>query len=201
LRMVPGLVIMAPKDENELVNMLRTGLMYDNGPIAMRYPRGSGEGVQVTDQPSELPIGKGEVVREGSDVAIIAVGRMVGRAVEAAEALQKEGIEATVMNARFIKPLDTELIGRLADDIGRVVTIEENSIRGGFGAGILEFLSESKRYTVPTLCLGIPDAFVTYGTIDQLLHDHGLDADGIAASIGSFLREEQVLSTTVRSAG
>jgi len=201
LRLIPGLIIMAPKDENELVNMLRTGLMYDDGPIAMRYPRGSGEGVEVTDQPAALPIGRSEVVREGSEVAILAVGRMVGRAVEAAETLQREGIEATVVNARFVKPLDTELIGELADSIGRVVTIEENSVRGGFGAGVLEFLSESKRYTVPTLCLGIPDEFVTYGTIDQLLQDLGLDADGIAASIGTFLKGEKKVTRTARSAG
>ncbi|MFC1500251.1 1-deoxy-D-xylulose-5-phosphate synthase [Candidatus Zixiibacteriota bacterium] len=200
LRLIPDLVIMAPKDENELVNMLRTGLLYDDGPIAMRYPRGSGEGVEVTDKPEELPIGKGEVLREGSDIALLAVGRMVGRAMEAAVLLKESGIEATVVNARFIKPLDTELIGLMADTIGHIVTIEENTIRGGFGAGVLEFLSESGRFGVTTMCLGLPDSFITFGTIDQLLKDHGLDPEGISGSIETFLKSGDRYQNSIRSA-
>ncbi len=199
LRLIPDLVIMAPKDENELVNMLRTGLLYDDGPIAMRYPRGSGEGVEISDEPVELPIGKGEVLRDGLDVVILAVGKMVGRAMQAAEILKGNGVEATVVNARFIKPLDTDIIDRIADEIGHVVTIEENTIRGGFGAGVLEYLSESGRYGVTTLCLGLPDSFITYGTIDQLLKDQGLDPEGIALSIGTFLKSGALNMKSFRS--
>lgn len=201
LRLIPDMVIMVPKDENELVNMLRTGLLYDDGPIAMRYPRGSGEGVELTDEPVELPIGKGEVLRDGPDVAILAVGNMVGRAVQAAEILKGNGAEATVVNTRFVKPLDTDLIGRLADEIGHVVMIEGNTIRGGFGAGVLEYLSESRRFGVTTMCLGLPDSFVTFGTIDQLLKDHGLDPEGIARSIETFLKGGAMNLQTVRSVG
>ncbi|MCK4771918.1 MAG: 1-deoxy-D-xylulose-5-phosphate synthase [Candidatus Latescibacteria bacterium] len=188
LRCVPNMVIMVPKDENELVNMLRTGLLYD-GPIAMRYPRGEGEGVKIDHEPQELPIGAGEVLNEGSDVALLAVGRMVGFARRAVEHLSRNGIEATLVNARFVKPIDEELIGRLADEIGMIVTLEENNIRGGFGTAVLEFLSRTGRTSVPTLTLGLPDAFVTHGTIEQLMKEIELDPESISSRIESFFKE------------
>lgn len=189
LRCVPGMVLMVPKDENELVRMLRTGLLYEGGPIAVRYPRGSGEGVEIDPEPEALPIGVAEVLRNGSDVALLAVGRMVHRALKAAELLSDKGIEATVVNARFVKPLDEELFGRLADEIGFIVTLEENNIRGGFGAGILEFLSVSNRNQVASLLLGLPDSFVTHGSIDQLMSDIGLDEESIAEKVETLLKE------------
>lgn len=187
LRCVPNMVIMAPKDENELVNMLRTGLAYEDGPIAMRYPRGAGEGVEMDPEPTELPIGKGEIIIEGKDVALLAVGRMVGIAEKAVRHLRKAGIEATLVNARFVKPMDEELIDRLADETGLIVTLEENSIRGGFGSGVLEHLNNTGRNDVPLLILGLPDAFVTHGTISQLMKEIGLDSESIASKISSFL--------------
>jgi len=187
LRVVPGMVVMAAADENELRNMLRTGLIYDDGPIALRYPRGTGEGVPLDPEPQELPIGRGVIMREGGDVALLAVGRMVGQALEAADLLAEAGIEATVANARFIKPLDTHLIDRLADENGALVVLEENSVRGGFGAGVLEYLSEAQRRETRTLLLGIPDAFITHGTVDILFTEIGLDPESISRRTQEFL--------------
>jgi 1-deoxy-D-xylulose-5-phosphate synthase len=187
LRCIPNMVVMVPKDENEMVRMLRTGLAYNDGPVAMRYPRGAGEGVELDPEPEELPIGKGEIIIDGSDVTLLAVGRMVGLAEKAVEYLREKGIEATLVNARFVKPVDEELIGRLADETGMLVTLEENSIRGGFGSGVLEFLNSSGRREIPLLTLGLPDAFVTHGTIPQLLRDIGLDPESIASKVSSFL--------------
>jgi len=186
LRVVPNLVVMAAADENELRRMIRTGVLYEDGPIALRYPRGAGEGVTIDPEPRPLPIGQGVILREGSDIALLAVGRMVGRALEAADLLATEGIEATVANARFVKPLDTALIDRLAGEIGTIVTLEENSIRGGFGAGVLEYLSESGQSSVRTLLLGLPDAFITHGTIDILFSEVGLDPESIARRTREF---------------
>ncbi len=186
MRVVPNLVVMAAADENELRRMIRTGVLYEDGPIALRYPRGAGEGVTIDPEPRPLPIGQGVILREGSDIALLAVGRMVGRALEAADLLATEGIEATVANARFVKPLDTALIDRLAGEIGTIVTLEENSIRGGFGAGVLEYLSESGQSSVRTLLLGLPDAFITHGTIDILFSEVGLDPESIARRTREF---------------
>jgi len=187
LRCVPNIVIMVPKDENEMINMLRTGLAYEDGPVAMRYPRGAGEGVEFDPKPRELPIGKGEVMIEGQDVALVAVGRMVGFAEKAVGHLREKGIEATLVNARFVKPIDEELIDQLADETGLIVTLEENSIRGGFGSGVLEYLNSTGRKDVPLLTLGLPDAFITHGTIAQLMKEIGLDPESIASKVSSFL--------------
>ena len=199
LRCVPKMVIMAPKDENEMVNMVRTGLIYDDGPIAMRYPRGNGEGVPIDAEPSPLPIGKGELLRDGEDVTLLAVGRMVSYAMKAADLLAERGIMASVVNARFIKPLDTELIGELADRTGAIVTIEENAVRGGFGSGVLEFLSESKRTGVRTMCLGLPDEFVPHGDLKSLMKDIELDPEGIARRVDEFLSSLEAGVSAARS--
>jgi 1-deoxy-D-xylulose-5-phosphate synthase len=199
LRCVPNMVIMAPKDENELVNMLRTGLLYDDGPIAMRYPRGTGQGVEMDPEPVAMPIGKGELLQEGEDVALIAVGRMVTYAREAADLLSEEGVSAAVVNARFVKPLDAELIGDLADRVEAVITIEENAIRGGFGAGVLEFLSETGRQSVKTLTLGLPDAFVGHGDLGRLLEEIELDAPAIARRTLALLRGREAGVSAARS--
>jgi 1-deoxy-D-xylulose-5-phosphate synthase len=131
-------------------------------------------------EPVVLPIGKGELLREGEDVALIAVGRMVTYAREAAELLDGQGVSAAVVDARFIKPLDVDLIGDLVDRVDAVVTIEENAVRGGFGAGVLEFLSESGRHSVKTLALGLPDSFVGHGDLGRLLEEIDLDSPAIA---------------------
>lgn len=178
LRFIPNLVIMAPKDENELQHMLYTSVDY-KGPTALRYPRGAGENVALTDQPKKLEIGKGELLREGSDILLLPIGNRVSAAVEAAEGLKKAGIDAAVINPRFIKPLDEELIVKWAKHTTRVMTIEDNSRQGGFGSAILELLSKSPLTNIQTKILGHPDNFVEHGPQKILWADNGIDAPAI----------------------
>ncbi|QWV92273.1 1-deoxy-D-xylulose-5-phosphate synthase [Geomonas oryzisoli] len=181
LRAVPGLTIMAPKDENELQHMLVTALSLD-GPAALRYPRGNGLGVPMDQILTPLAVGKGERLRDGKDGAILAVGTMVESARQAAAALAEEGIEVAVMNARFVKPLDTELILELART-GLLITVEDNVVQGGFGTAILELLEEHDMTGVRVIRLGYPDSFVEQGEQADLKAAYGLDAAGIARSV------------------
>ena len=181
LRQLPGLTVMAPKDENELQHMLVTALALD-GPSAVRYPRGSGLGVPMDQLLAPLAAGKGELLREGKDGAIVAVGTMVQPALQAAAALALEGIELSVMNARFVKPLDRELILALAGT-KFLVTLEENVLQGGFGTAVLELLEESEVTGVQVLRLGFPDSFIEQGEQAELKAAYGLDPAGIARSI------------------
>jgi len=174
LRAVPDLIVMAPKDENELAAMVRTALDYDEGPVAVRYPRGAGLGVAMDFEPAALPMGRGEVLRAGGDLSFIAIGSMVDVARRAAEELASEGIDASVINARFLKPLDRDLILDEALRTRRVVTVEENVASGGFGAAVLELLQEAGAYDVRTRVVALPDEFVTHGSRAQLLSDCGL---------------------------
>ena len=178
LRIIPNMVVMAPKDETELRNMLATAVTYEQGPIAVRYPRGAGVGADCDQPMTTLPIGKAEVLREGKDVSLIAVGAMVPAAVQAANRLHELGYDATVVNARFVKPLDEELILQLADTTGGIITIEENVIAGGFGSAILELLSaHDKRCPVKTL--GVPDKFFDQASQGRLREMAGLSVDAI----------------------
>ncbi|WP_246044758.1 1-deoxy-D-xylulose-5-phosphate synthase [Geomonas ferrireducens] len=181
LRAVPGLTIMAPKDENELQHMLVTALSLP-GPAALRYPRGNGLGVPMDQILEPLPIGRGELLEKGKDGAIVAVGTMVQPAREAAAALAADGIELSVMNARFVKPLDADLILSLAET-GFLVTLEDNVVQGGFGTAVLELLEERGVTGVKVLRLGYPDRFVEQGEQAELKAAYRLDAAGIAASI------------------
>ena len=181
LRQLPGLTVMAPKDENELQHMLFTALSLD-GPSAVRYPRGGGLGVPMDQILEPLPVGKGELVKAGKDGAILAVGTMVQPALQAAAALALEGVELSVMNARFVKPLDRDLILTLAAT-GFLVTAEENVLQGGFGTSILELLEECGVTGVRVIRLGYPDSFVEQGEQAELKAAYGLDAAGIARSI------------------
>ncbi|MCA9834061.1 MAG: hypothetical protein KC435_08955, partial [Thermomicrobiales bacterium] len=177
-RIIPNMVVMAPKDETELRNMLATAVTYEQGPIAVRYPRGAGVGADCDQPMTTLPIGKAEVLREGKDVSLIAVGAMVPAAVQAANRLHELGYDATVVNARFVKPLDEELILQLADTTGGIITIEENVIAGGFGSAILELLSaHDKRCPVKTL--GVPDKFFDQASQGRLREMAGLSVDAI----------------------
>ena len=178
---------MAPKDENELQQMLYTSLQ-QHGPVVIRYPRGSGEGVSLKAAFSELEIGKGELLREGRDVLLIPIGNRVTPALMAAEQLQTAGIEAAVINPRFIKPLDEKLICTWAKQTGRVITIEDNCAQGGFGSGVLEMLSQ-QGLQVPVTILGYGDAFVEQGPQPTLWADAGLDAEGIARKVGALLNK------------
>jgi 1-deoxy-D-xylulose-5-phosphate synthase len=177
LRSLPNLVLMAPKDEDELRHMLYTAV-HHQGPIAVRYPRGSGVGVTFSSTLRQIPIGKAEVMQEGDDLLILAIGASVYPAWEAAQELAKQGYRATVVNARFVKPLDANLILTLAARCGRVLTVEENVAKGGFGSAVLELLAD-RELLVPVKRLGVPDVFMEQGAPKILRQKYGLDAQGI----------------------
>ncbi|MEP6741879.1 MAG: 1-deoxy-D-xylulose-5-phosphate synthase [bacterium] len=179
LRGVPNIVLMAPKDEAEMRDMLFT-MVEHVGPAAMRYPRGSGIGVAIDKEPKLMEIGKGEILRDGGEVAIVAYGSMVHPGLQAAENLAKEKIETTVVNARFVKPLDAQLLLALAQTKRLIVTVEEAYLAGGFGSAVLELLEENGlQDKVRVVRMGIPDRLVTHGDPKLLLAKYGLDADGI----------------------
>jgi 1-deoxy-D-xylulose-5-phosphate synthase len=182
LMLIPNLIIAAPKDENELQHLLYTAVQSKH-PMAIRYPRGSGVGVKLDAELRQIPIGKGEILRQGKDVAILAIGTTVAPALEAARALADKGIEATVVNARFAKPLDAELITGLAGRIKRLVTVEENALSGGFGNGIIDLLQQSGISEIRVKTIGIPDEFVEHGSQSRLRANYGLDAEGIARQV------------------
>ncbi len=186
LRHLPELVVMAPKDENELQHMIRTAV-YSGLPTALRYPRGAGVGVAMDREPVSLPIGKGEKVADGDDIVIVALGVTVQPSLEAAALLKERGIRAAVINARFVKPLDRELILACAERTGAVLTVEENALMGGFGSAILELLEEEGITDVRVKRLGIPDRYIEHGSQAQLRKDLGLDAAGIAAAAEAFV--------------
>jgi len=182
LMLIPNLIIAAPKDENELQHLLYTAVKSEH-PMAIRYPRGSGVGVELDTELHEIPVGKGEILREGKDAAILAIGNMVAPALEAAQKLASKGIEATVVNARFAKPLDAELITGLASDIKRLVTVEENALSGGFGNSVIDLLQKSGISDARVKSIGIPDEFVEQGPQARLRAKYGLDAEGIARGV------------------
>ncbi|MBD1940681.1 1-deoxy-D-xylulose-5-phosphate synthase [Microcoleus sp. FACHB-68] len=183
LRCLPNMVLMAPKDEAELQRMVATGINYTAGPITMRYPRGNGYGVPLLEEGWEdLPIGKGELLRHGDDVLLIGYGSMVQPAMQVAEILSEHGIEATVINARFVKPLDTELIAPLAKQIGRVVTLEEGCTMSGFGSAVMEALMDLN-VVVPVMRIGVPDILVEHATAEQSMAELGLTPPQIAERV------------------
>ncbi|ACB50751.1 1-deoxy-D-xylulose-5-phosphate synthase [Crocosphaera subtropica ATCC 51142] len=183
LRCIPNLTIMAPKDEAELQRMVVTGINHTDGPIAMRYPRGSGVGVPLMEEGWEpVSIGKGEILRNGDDVLLVGYGTMVHQSLQVAEILKEHGIEATVVNARFVKPLDTELIVPLAQRIGKVVTLEEGCLMGGFGSAVAEALLDHD-VVVPIKRFGVPDKLVDHAKPDESKADLGLTSPQIAEEI------------------
>ncbi len=186
LRSLPNMVIMAPKDENELRHMMKTALKH-HGPIAFRYPRGHGLGVSTDEPIHSLPIGRAEVLTEGSDVVILAIGAAVMPALEAKKQLESHDISATVVNSRFAKPVDADLITSLATEIPHIVTVEENVIHGGFGSAVLECLADEGVTGNRVLRLGIRDVFVQHGTQQILRAKHHLDARGIADAVRKFM--------------
>ena len=188
LRYIPNLVLMAPKDELELQRMLATALVH-NGPVALRYPRGIGCGATLSDNPEPLPIGKGEVLREGDDILLLPVGNRVQVALEAAEALALQGVNCAVINPRFIKPLDAELICHWARHTGRVVTVEDNARLGGFGSSVLELFSRNGLHQVRTALLGHADHFVEHGPQATLWGNSAIDAPAIASAALNLLQE------------
>lgn len=179
LRAVPNIIVMAPKDEGEMRDMMLTMLEH-NGPAAIRYPRGNGVGADIEREPQLVEVGKGEILRDGGEIAIVAYGSMVHPSLQAADNLAKEGIETTVVNARFVKPLDASLLLALARTKRLVVTVEEAYLAGGFGSAVLELLEENGlQDKVRVVRMGIPDRLVTHGDPKLLLAKYGLDSDGI----------------------
>ena len=197
LRHLPEMTVMAPKDENELQHMLKTAL-YSGRPISLRYPRGNGYGIPLDQELRELPIGKGEQLADGNDLAIVAIGSTVYPALEAAGLLGQKGIRASVINARFVKPLDRELILSAASRTGLLVTVEENALQGGFGTAVLELLADEGRTDIRVKRIGIPDRFIEQGSQAQLREDLGLDAAGIAATCEAFLASTVVTQHLAR---
>lgn len=186
LRHIPNMTLMAPKDENELQHMLKTAIDF-NGPIALRYPRGNGYGVPLDQDLKLLPIGKAELLREGADGVLVALGSMVYPALDTAADLASEGLDLSVVNARFVKPLDAELLLQLVKRFGRLVILEENALQGGFGTAVLELLEE-QGIQAQVLRIGYPDQYIEQGEQHELRAMHGLDKEGIAKSVRMFFR-------------
>lgn len=186
LRHVPNLVLMMPKDENELRRMMKTAIQYDEGPIAVRYPRINGVGVQVDAEPEPIPIGSWETLRQGEAYAILALGPMIQVAEQAAELLKREGLSVGVVNARFIKPLDEAMLLKLAEEGKRLLVLEESSELGGLGSAVLEFYSRKGIYDVPVKIVGVPDIFVEHGSIEEQREEVGLTAERVATELRSM---------------
>jgi 1-deoxy-D-xylulose-5-phosphate synthase len=189
LRSLPNMVVMAPGDENELCRMLATALNHD-GPIAFRYPRGTAAGVPLDDKIRLLPIGKGKVLEEGEDILILPIGRPVGDALEARKILLKQGISATVVNCRFVKPLDVDLICALSEKIPRIITVEDNVRQGGFGSAVLETLSENAITGIQVERIGIADVFVEHGPQKVLRSEYGIDVPDIVKAARRLMKVE-----------
>ena len=190
LRPLPNIVLMAPRDEAMLVHMLRTALLHDDGPVALRYPRGAGVGVALPAVPVPIEIGTGEILRDGDGkVAIVGYGSGVGRGLDAADLLAEHGIEATVADARFAKPIDAALMARLAADHELLVTVEEGVLAGGFGSAVWETLNDLDMADARIMRIGLPDRYVTHGTPAKLYEEVGFTGRRIAERILSAVGE------------
>src|SRR5579884_3251941 len=199
LSALPGMVVMAPKDENELRHMLYTALSID-GPAAVRYPRGNGIGVPLDPEFKQLEIGKAEILHDGGDIAILALGTMVYPCLEAAQRLESMGIRATVINARFMKPLDEELFCILASEKQFLVTAEEGTEAGGFGAQVAAMLHD-RRVPTSILRIAVPDRIIPHGAPNLLHAKYGLDVEGIVEKIKNYAEEFPIrFETRYRSA-
>ncbi|MGE6629372.1 1-deoxy-D-xylulose-5-phosphate synthase [Bacillus sp. NPDC077027] len=185
MRHMPNMVLMMPKDENEGQHMVNTAIQYDDGPIAMRFPRGNGLGVKMDEQLKAIPIGSWEVLRPGKDAVILTFGTTIKMAMQAAEELQKEGKSVRVINARFIKPLDESMLTEIISEGIPILTIEEAVLQGGFGSAILEFVHDQKASHLKVERMGIPDKFIEHGSVDALLEEIGLTK----AQVSQKLRE------------
>jgi 1-deoxy-D-xylulose-5-phosphate synthase len=191
LRLIPGMVIMAPKDESELRDMLYTAVKYKKGPIALRYPRGSALGVPLKQGFELIEIGKAEKLRKGDDAVLLAVGSMVDYSLKAHEKLEAEGIHTEVVNMRFIKPLDYKMLDDIALRHRKIVTLEESTLLGGFGSGVLEYFAE-KNYKNDVLRIGLPDNFIDHGTQKELHQMLGIDPDGIVKKVRLFIKKKTI---------
>ena len=190
LRSIPNMVVMAPKDENELQHMLKTAIEH-NGPIAFRYPRGEGCGVKMESELRSLEIGKGELLRQGRDIVLVGIGNKVLPALRAAQDLSQLGIDAAVVNARFVKPLDRELLRDLVTRVPRIITVEDHVLEGGFGGAVVEFLAEEGITDIRVRRMGVPDRFIPHGTQEELKKLCGIDKDAITQAAMQMVRGEK----------
>ncbi|MBS8264838.1 1-deoxy-D-xylulose-5-phosphate synthase [Mesobacillus boroniphilus] len=191
LRHLPNMVLMMPKDENEGQHMVYTALKYDQGPIAMRYPRGNGLGVPMDEELQEIPIGTWEVLREGEDAAILTFGTTIPMAMAAAEILAKQGISVKVVNTRFIKPLDEEMLVGILNENMPILTIEEAVLQGGFGSFVLETSHDLGYQHVEIDRMGIPDQFIEHGSVDKLLEEIGMTTEDVVLRMQKLARQKQ----------
>ncbi|MCH8055045.1 MAG: 1-deoxy-D-xylulose-5-phosphate synthase [Deltaproteobacteria bacterium] len=190
MRSIPNMVVMAPKDENELQHMLKTAIGH-SGPITLRYPRGEGWGVEMENVVRSLEIGKAELLREGRDIVIVGIGNTVIPALKTAQDLSRLGIDAAVVNSRFVKPLDRELLLDLLTQVPRLITVEDHVLEGGFGSAVLEFLAEEGITEVMVKRLGVPDRFIPHGTQEELRKICGIDKDSITQAALQMVRGEK----------
>lgn len=192
LRHMPNLVIMMPKDENEGQHMVKTAIDYDEGPIVMRYPRGNGLGVTMDETLRPIPIGSWEVLREGHDGVILTFGTTIPMALEAANILFAKGIHVKVINARFIKPLDTAMLDTIFATGMPIITVEEAVLAGGFGSAVLEYAHDTLQNVAPIRRMGIPDQFIEHGNVDELLAEIGMTAGHLVENMESFIKMQAV---------
>jgi len=190
LRHMPNMVIMMPKDENEGQHMVKTALDYNEGPIVMRYPRGNGLGIPLDDTLRPIPIGTWEILRAGTDAAILTFGTSIPMALEAAEKLSQKGINVRVVNARFIKPLDTAMLDELFELEMPIMTVEEAVLAGGFGSAVLEYAHDQLYTAAPIHRMGIPDHFIEHGDVDKLLEEIGMTAEHLVQNIQEFITKK-----------
>ncbi|ATP40943.1 1-deoxy-D-xylulose-5-phosphate synthase [Solibacillus sp. R5-41] len=191
LRHIPNIVLMMPKDENEGQHMVKTALEYNDGPIALRYPRGNGYGVEMDAEMKALPIGSWEVLREGNDAVILTFGTTIPMALEAAEVLAQQGTKVRVVNARFIKPMDVKMLHEIMKAGLPILTIEESMLQGGFGSAVLEFASDHQYRTLAIERMGIPDEFIEHGDVDQLLAEINVTAEEAVRRIEQLVPKKQ----------
>lgn len=191
LRHVPNIVLMMPKDENECQHMVNTAIQYDDGPIAIRYPRGNALGVNMDEELKTIPLGSWEVLEEGTDLAILTFGTMIPIAVKASQQLKEMGLSIRVVNARFIKPLDEVMLQQILNEHIPILTIEEHVLQGGFGSTVLEFIQENGFYQQHVERMGIPDRFIEHGSVNKLLEEVGLTTENIIQTCIQMIPKKQ----------
>jgi 1-deoxy-D-xylulose-5-phosphate synthase len=187
LRGIPNIVHMVPKDEDELADMMYTAMLHD-GPSAVRYPRGTGPGVPLKEHPVAIPIGKAEIIRDGDDVAIFGLGALLPMANELAGKLKQQGYATAVINPRFVKPLDLDMLARYARRVGVIVTFEDHVLMGGFGSAVMEALNEMQ-IDVPVVRIGWPDRFIEHGKVEQLRARYGVSVEAALEKLAPYLKQ------------
>lgn len=190
LRSIPNIVLMMPKDENEARHMVYTAIQYNDGPIALRFPRGNGLGVPIDSEFKKLPIGSWEILKDGIDAVIVTFGTTIPMAFEASKKLEKMGIRTSIVNARFLKPLDEKVLTSILEKNIPIITVEEGVLQGGFGSAVLEFANDNG-FTSQIIRLGIPDQFIEHGEVNELLKEIGLTSDRIVQTIINILQKQK----------